>query len=323
MNRINVFFVIGALLSIMLFGCTNKQDKSSNKNTSLTAKEKRPFFKLSLAQWSLHRAIGNGGMNPLDFAQIANELGFEGIEYVNTLYAEELKKETDANLAMQTLLEKLKKKSELYKVRNVLIMIDNEGALAALDEAQREAAVNNHKKWIDAAAFLGCHSIRVNLNGSTEVNDWILSSVDALKKLSTYAQAKNINVIVENHGGFSSNAELLSKVITTVNMKNCGTLPDFGNFCIKSLDDICVEEYDKYKGTEILMRQAKSVSAKSLDFDKKGNETTMDYVKLLQIIKNAGYTGYIGVEFSGTNMPEKEGIIATKNLLLTAAEKLN
>jgi len=308
MNCIKSSFAISVFLSLVLFSCTNTQDKNNE---------------ISLAQWSLHRTINKGELSPLDFAQKANELGFEGIEYVSFLYQPYLAIGNDAEAAMQILLDTLKIKSETYGVKNILIMVDREGNLATSDEDERDQSVENHKKWIDAAAFLGCHSIRVNLNGSTEVDEWVTNSVDALKKLATYGQTKNINVIVENHGGLSSNAKLLNQVISSVGMSNCGTLPDFGNFCIKREERgaPCIEEYDKYKGTQELMEYAKAVSAKSNVFDENGNESNIDYVRMLQIVKDAGYTSYIGVEYEG-NLSEIEGIEATRKLLLKAASQL-
>jgi sugar phosphate isomerase/epimerase len=174
---------------------------------------------------------------------------------------------------------------------------------------------------------MGCQAIRVNLRGSDVPEDWKKNSVDALTKLSTYAKDKNINVIVENHGGLSSNGAMLAEIMTTVNMNNCGTLPDFGNFCIKRNDPKdytagCAEEYDIYQGVTELMPHAKAVSAKSGDFDADGNETRIDYVRMLKIVKDAGYTGFIGVEYEGSVLDEEAGIIATKELMLKAAKEM-
>ncbi len=327
MDRIKFSLAMGVLLPLVLFSCANTQDKKSEEEASLVIEEKAPFFKISLAQWSLHRAFRAGEMSPLDFAKEANKLGFEAIEYVSFLYQPYLTIGDNPQVAMQTLLDTLKAQSETYGVKNLLIMVDREGNLATSDENERNQSVENHKKWIDAAAFLGCHSIRVNLNGTTKVNEWVSSSIDALKKLSTYGQSKNINVIVENHGGLSSNAKMLNKVILGVGMDNCGTLPDFGNFCMKRKEGTqgrgdCIEEYDKYKGTQELMEYAKAVSAKSNVFDENGNESNINYEKMLQIVKDAGYTGYIGVEYEGSGLTEIEGIEATKKLLLKAASQL-
>ncbi len=291
-------------------------------------KETKPFFKLSLAQWSLHKAIHSGEMDPKDFAAKAKELGFEGLEYVSQLYNDELKKNPDPQKAMQQLLETLKSKSEEYTIQNLIIMVDGEGDLAVIDEKERDQAVENHKKWVDAAQFLGCHSIRVNLFGTNDPNQWLKVATDGLSKLSDYAATKNINVIVENHGYLSSNAKLLAEVMKNVNKPNCGTLPDFGNFCLeregeKRWGAKCVKEYDKYLGVEEMMPYAKAVSAKSYDFDSEGNETKIDYKKMLEIVKESGYTGFIGVEYEGEQLGEIEGIAATRDLLIRIAKQLN
>lgn len=308
-------------LAIVVMSC---QNGTKNKKE---VKPETPFFKLSLAEWSLHKQIINGEMSPLDFAQKAKEFGFEGIEYVSQLYTNELKKDPDQKLAMQKLLDTLKMNSEKYGVKNVNIMIDNEGDLATDDEEERNLAVENHKKWIDAAEFLDCPTIRVNLRGSHKTDIWTDQATKSLKSLAEYAKPKNINVIVENHGGFSSNGVLLTNVIKNVNMDNCGTLPDFGNFCqtkdYGSINDVnCKEAYDIYKGVKEMMPFAKAVSAKSYDFDKEGNQPKIDYVKMLQIVKDAGYTGYIGVEYEGENLSEVDGLLATKKLLLKASKGL-
>jgi sugar phosphate isomerase/epimerase len=213
-------------------------------------------------------------------------------------------------------------------MQNLLIMIDGQGDLALSDKAARMAAVENHYKWVDAAQAMGCHSIRVNLSGSSDPNTWVPNSVEGLRSLATYARGKNINVLVENHGGLSSNAALLAQVMEEVNMDNCGTLPDFGNFCIRRNDSKdsqagCAEEYDRYKGVRELMPFAKAVSAKSNNFDASGDEVAIDYVRMLQIVKDAGYTGFIGVEYEGKALSEEEGIVATRELLLKAAKKVS
>ncbi len=321
-----IAILIIAISSIGFISCS--QSKKEIKKEISTPKQKKQFFKLSLAQWSLHKEIIEGRMSPLDFAQKAKELGFEGIEYVSQLYTNELKNNPDSKVAMNTLLTTLKEKSKTYGVKNVLIMVDNEGDLASTVESERDKAVENHKKWVDAAQFLGCHSIRVNLFGTTNPEIWKQTATDGLSKLVDYAKDKNVNIIVENHGYLSSNAALLVEVINNVNAPNCGVLPDFGNFCLareggERWQAKCIEEYDRYKGVAEMMPVAKAVSAKSYDFDENGNELTINYHKMLQIVKDADYTGYIGVEYEGSRLSEIDGIMATKNLLLKAAKQLN
>lgn len=285
--------------------------------------EKKPFFKLSLAQWSIHRMIKEEGVDPYTFAEKANNWGFTGLEYVSQLYNPELSEANYSEEAMAKFVEKSNAEAKKYGLDNVLIMIDGQGNLAVSNAKERKKAVERHYKWVDAAAAMGCHSIRVNLAGSDVPEEWKKNSVDGLTQLATYAKKKNINIIVENHGGLSSNGALVAEVMEIVNMDNCGTLPDFGNFCIKRNDPKdhkagCAEKYDIYKGVKELMVRAKAVSAKSHDFDSEGNETEIDYSQMLQIVKDANYTGYIGVEYEGDKIGEEEGILATKNLLLEA-----
>ncbi|MGB5323110.1 sugar phosphate isomerase/epimerase family protein, partial [Lutimonas sp.] len=269
----------------------------------------------------------SGELSPLDFAQKASELGFEGIEYVSQLYRNELEKEADPKVAMETLLKSLKEKSDTYKVKNLLIMVDGEGNLATVDDKERAQTVENHKKWVDAAKYLGCHSIRVNAHGEGTYEEVAEAAVQGLTALSTYAATQGINVLVENHGGYTSDGQWLSKVMSTVDMPNCGTLPDFGNFCITegygSINSKeCDNAYDIYKGVSELMPYAKAVSAKTYDFDENGGQLFIDYVKMMQIVKDAGYTGFVGVEYEGDNLSEIDGINATKELLLKAASQV-
>lgn len=312
-------------LSLGIFSCKNQEDKNKDdKNLKAQSEQQaEPFFKLSLAQWSLHKPIFAGELDPMDFAENANEMGFEGIEYVSGFYAEKIKKAEDPEKAMQETLDTLKARSEEFGVENVLIMVDGEGDLASTDRETRKEAVENHKKWVDAAQFLGAHTIRVNLSGAKKPEAWKKSAVSGLKILSEYAKEKNINILVENHGHFSSDAKLLVEVIEEVNMDNCGTLPDFGNFCIKRAGGDCVEEYPTYQGIEEMMPYAKAVSAKSYDFDAQGEETTLDYKRIMKIVKDAGYTGFVGVEYEGGNLSPEEGIMATKELLMKVGRKLN
>ncbi|MGB8705943.1 MAG: sugar phosphate isomerase/epimerase family protein [Gillisia sp.] len=317
------------IFSILVCSCKDaeKNKKQEIASTTTQSSESDLFFKLSLAEWSFHTPLQNGEMNPMDFAKRAKELGFSGLEYVSQFYTPLFQNSEDPKAALQKILDTLKAKSEKYNVKNVLIMVDNEGDLASPEESERNQAVDNHKKWVDAAQFLGCHAIRVNLFGSDSASVWKPASIDGLTKLAKYAADKKIEVLVENHGYLSSNSELLAKVIQGVGMPNCGTLPDFGNFCLRReggerWNAPCIKEYPRYKGIEEMMPYAKAVSAKSYDFDKTGNETLIDYYRVLKIVKDAGYTGFIGTEYEGTRLSPVEGIKATKNLLIKAGKKV-
>ena len=272
--------------------------------------------KISLAQWSLHRTIKiKKELSPNDFSIKAREMGFDAVEYVSSLYWNELKSRSIAKITKE-----LVSKSNDNDIKNLLIMVDGEGDLAAKNNYKREKAIENHVKWIEMAHELGCHSIRVNLNGEMEKKNWIEYSSKSLTKLCSFARKDKINIIVENHGGLSSNAKLLAKVMKEVNLDNCGTLPDFGNFCIEKEDpnnyfSNCINEYDKYLGMEELMPYAKAISAKSFDFNNNGEESTIDFKKIINIVSSFKYKGYYGIEYEGLNLSEEKGILKTKKLL--------
>jgi sugar phosphate isomerase/epimerase len=264
---------------------------------------KGPRFQISLAQWSLHRQLSGNMLDNLEFpVKAKRDFGILAVEYVSTFFND---LEQDPKYLME-----LKRITDYHGVKNVLIMVDGEGELGADTPEGREKTVEKHQKWVDAAQFLGCHSIRVNAGGPGDAETLAANVVLGLTDLAKYAKTRGINVIVENHGGFSSNGKWLSSVIKKVNLPNVGTLPDFGNFRISDK-----EEYDRYLGMEELMPFAKGVSAKSYDFDKDGNETTIDFARMMKIIRKSGYRGYIDVEYEGSNYSEDEGIILTKKLL--------
>jgi len=211
-------------------------------------------------------------------------------------------------------------KSKDNGINNLLIMVDGEGDLATMNSIKREKAIENHIKWIEMAHELGCHSIRVNLNGEIQKESWTEFSSESLSKLCSIAKRDKVNIIVENHGGLSSNAKLLANVMKEVNLENCGTLPDFGNFCIEKKDpnnyfSQCIDEYDKYLGMEELMPYAKAVSAKSFDFTNNGEESTINFKRIIDIVKKFEYNGYYGIEYEGLNISEDKGILKTKELL--------
>ena len=320
-QKLKYFSVLFCLI-ITVISCKDNSKIEETTTNEVVDTSKTPFFKLSLAQWSLHRTFNEDGVDPFKFAELAKADGFEGLEYVNHIYAKQIEA-----FGFDKVIDSLKQLSELHGISNVLIMIDGEGDLADPSEDVRNEAVENHKKWVDAAQKLGCHSIRVNTFGTIDPELWVPSVVDGLTKLSEYAATKNINVLCENHGWLSSDVPVLMKAIQQVNMENCGTLPDFGNWCVKRKDGAqwgeCEEVYpDKYKGIEMMLTKAKAVSAKAYDFDENGYETTLDFPRIIQLVKNSGYTGYIGVEYEGNRLSEKEGIIAIRDLLLKSAESV-
>lgn len=274
------------------------QTKPEQIGKQADGKPKQPF-RLSLAEWSLHKTIFAGKLDNLDFAKTAKEeFKIGAVEYVNQFWKD---KAND-----QKYLADLKQRHEDLEVKALLIMIDGEGALGDADEAKRKLAVENHYKWIEAAKFLGCHSIRVNAQSTKDYEEAKKLAADGLRRLSEFGAKHDINVIVENHGGLSSNGKWLAETIASVGLKNCGTLPDFGNF----------HDYDRYQGVTETMPYAKAVSAKSHDFDDQGNETHTDYAKMMKIVCDAGYHGFVGIEYEGSKLDEYAGIHATRKLLI-------
>ena len=264
-----------------------------------------PLFGISLAEWSLHRTIFAGKLDNLDFPRAAKEqFGIAAVEYVNQFFKDKAK---DA-----AYLADLAKRAEDHGVTNVLIMCDGLGNLGDPDNAARSKTIENHFPWVEAAKRLGCHSIRVNAASKGTPEEQQKLTADGLARLSDYASQMDMAVLVENHGGLSSNGEWLSWVIRLVNKPNCGTLPDFGNF----------HDYDRYRGVEELLPFAKAVSAKSHEFDADGNEVRTDYRRMLQLVVAAGYRGWVGIEYEGNALPEAEGILATKKLLERVREEL-
>ena len=324
--------------------CGNSSSQSSaeadSTTVSLNDAAAEPIFKLSLAEWSFHKAlfnpdlfklpwteihnklkndydfvIANSQMNHLDFPAKAAEMGFEGVEYVNTFFFNKAE-DTEYLLA-------LKNRCADVGVQSLMIMCDAEGELGDPDAAARQQAVENHYKWVDAAKYLGCHSIRVNAQSVGSYEEQQKLAADGLSKLAEYAATEDINVIVENHGGLSSNGEWLVGVMKMADNDHLGTLPDFGNFCITREEPTaenpqpsgCQEMYDRYQGVTELMPYAKAVSAKTYRFNEQGQETETDYKKMMKIVLDAGYRGFVGVEYEGNELSEEEGIKASKQLL--------
>jgi len=327
MKMKNQFFskvLFMAVAAVFLVSCN-----TGKKPAADTVEETTPDFQISLAQWSLHKtyfggaiqdwaefgqllledpdALLKGDIDPFDFPKVAAGYGINCIELVNTFY---YSKAND-----MAYWEKFKSNCEEAGVTVGLIMCDALGDLGHSDPEVRMAAVENHKPWVDIAAFLGAKTVRVNASGSGTAEEVAANAVDGLSKLGEYGATKGINVVVENHGGLSSDAKWVTGVMEKVGMDNVGMLPDFGNFCIEAGPDGCVNEYDRYLGMEELMPYAKGVSAKSNVFDAEGNEANMDYLRIMKIVKASGFKGYVGIEYEGAEISEDEGIKATKALL--------
>ena len=278
------------------------------------------FFDIGLAQWSFNGALKSGMMNNLDFALVAKEkFNITTVEYVNQFFFD---KANDKKY-----LGEMLKRTEDNGIRNYLIMIDDEGDLGDTDKNKRNLSVENHKKWVEAAKFLGCDHIRVNAQGYGSEEEVSKNASESLSALGEFSEPYGVDIIVENHGGYSSDANWLVNVIKNTGKKNVGTLPDFGNFCVKknqnlsdwgATSDECSYEYDKYLGVKQMLPYARSISAKSYSFDNNGNSIEIDYFRMLKIIKESGYNGYISIEYEGDGHSEEEGIKLTQELLVRA-----
>jgi sugar phosphate isomerase/epimerase len=302
---------IADLTTPALFSQSTQPQAKSEPRTPPRGSERTPLFKISLAEWSFHRTLGSGQMDHLDFAPTAKrEYCLDAVEYVNSFFKTRAR---DAGY-----LKEMKQRCADAGVRSLLIMCDGEGALGDPDDAKRKQAVENHYKWVDAARELGCHSIRVNAQSSGSYEEQQKLAADGLRRLTEYGDKAGLNVIVENHGGLSSNGEWLAGVMKMVGHPRCGTLPDFGNF---NLGD--GKTYDRYKGVAELMPYARAVSAKSHDFDDQGNETGTDYRRMMKIVVDAGYRGYVGIEYEGGRLSEQDGVRATLKLLERVREELS
>ncbi|MEM6704423.1 MAG: sugar phosphate isomerase/epimerase family protein [Acidobacteriota bacterium] len=323
MDRRDFLAALGAAAALPL-SCADGPD-TSTESEGAPPPVARPRFEISLAQWSLHRtffgkALDNGytelftGLlqdppsalqgerKPLEFAQMARELDVSAIEYVNTFFFD--RAQDDEYIA------ELVRRADGEGVRSLLIMCDAEGDLGDADGERRAAAVENHRKWLECAAALGCHSIRVNAASSGSYEEQQKLAAEGLRGVCEIADPLGLDVLVENHGGLSSNGQWLAGTLELVDHPRSGSLPDFGNFTISE-----TETYDRYQGVAELMPTARAVSAKSYAFDADGSETTIDYERMLQIVLDAGYDDYVGIEYEGTELEELEGIQATRRLL--------
>jgi sugar phosphate isomerase/epimerase len=269
-----------------------------------------PLFNISLAQWSLHRALDAGELENLDFPRAARrDFGIDAVEYVNVFFQDRARD--------QGYLLTLKDRCDAEGVKSLLIMCDGEGRIGDPDDNARTTAIANHYPWVEAARLLGCHSIRVNAASEGSWDEQRDLASDGLHRLAEFADGFGVNVIVENHGGLSSNGRWLSSVIEAGDHPRLGTLPDFGNFRISDS-----ERYDNYRGVEQIMPYARAVSAKTNDFDESGQEANLDYEELIRIVLDSGYRGWIGIEYEGARLSEPDGIRLTKALLERVREKL-
>jgi len=278
-----------------------------------SAKEKA--LHISLAQWSLHRSFQDGSLDPVDFAAIAQDTyQLDAVEYVNGFYLKQAGDETFWN--------NMKDRSANAGVKNLVLMVDDEGDLGDARERTRLKSVENHYKWVHAAKLLGCPTMRVNAFGDPDRETYRQAIIDGMSRLAAYAAKEDIHIVIENHGLFSSDAALIAGIIREVNMPNFGSFPDFGNWCLSAkwgtTQGECDRVYDRYQGVSELLPYARAVSAKSYNFNDKGEDTKIDYYRMMKLVKDSEYTGYIGIEYEGMEKSEHEGILITRELMTKA-----
>jgi sugar phosphate isomerase/epimerase len=288
--------VVSFMIFLLLTQCNEKPQETKNQ----------PKLKMSLAQWSFHEPLRAGTMSNVDFVRVADSMGFDGVEYVNQFFKD---KAQDT-----TFLVGIKTISVQTGVKNVLIMIDGEGDLGSSQDKERSIAITNHKKWIDAAHYIGCEAIRINAHGKGSPEEVKAAMLQSLKILSDYARTKPINIYVENHGGISNNGDWLLTLIKAASAyRNVYAYPDFDNWCWERVggdhyNGECVHRYDRYKGVEMLLPYAHALSVKGLQFDKSGEETTIDYKRMMELTHQATYDHYLGIEYEGEDLNPRVGV---------------
>jgi L-ribulose-5-phosphate 3-epimerase len=238
---------------------------------------------ISLAAWSLVRSFRNGKWKLVDLPRICREnLGIGALEFVNQFFE---------NPVLQY-LQTVKRAGKQYEVKFVRIMVDGEGEMAAVEKKDRLASARAHRKWVDIAYELGCADIRCNMRGGTP--DWkndkdlVKRAAEAFNDLLEYARPANIDILIENHGGASSDPDTLVAVMKAVNNPHFGTLPDYGNV---NLGD------DRYEVMRKILPYAKGVSVKAA-WTADGNNVFGDLEKLIKITQESGFHGFWGIESS-------------------------
>ncbi len=264
----------------------------------------QPAYSISLAAWSMHRMYFAGELDQLGMVALCRELGIDALELVNTFFPS----------PQYLYLRELRRRADDAGVSLPLIMCDGEGDMAHADRAKRLLAAKNHRKWVDIAAVLGCSAIRANAGGKAGDDGAIERNAESFGDLVAYAGSASIDVLVENHFGLSQDAHWLVELVRLVDSPRFGTLPDFGNL---------PPDVDRCEAVRTMMRYAKAVSAKCYDFDDAGNETTIDFARMMRVVTDAGYRGNIGIEYEGTRLSEREGIVACKRLLERVGEAIH
>lgn len=262
------------------------------------------WLQISLQQYSFNGMLRSKKLAPLDYPKFAVEkTGIKALEYFNGFFEDKI------NSAK--FLAELKNRCGDLGVENQLILCRSDLALDSADAGQRKGAAALLSRWGAFAKELGCHSIRVDCRSKGNREDVKKQAVDGLHQLCDLLEPMKMNAIVENHGNWSSKGDWVKEVMESVKRDNCGTLPDFGNF----------KGYDKYQGVKDMLPWAKAICAKVHKIKPDGEAAQTDFERMLKIVKEGGFRGYVGIEFEGGADPVA-GVLGTKRLIEKTLQKL-
>lgn len=231
---------------------------------------------ISLAQWALVQEIRDGKWKNSDFPRIAREdFDINGIEFVSTLF----------ELPTYSYLKRLQRDAEKYKVTMVLIMVDDEGETCDPSREMRIQTAINHRKWVDIAKFLGCHSIRTNCRGPKDApKDRALGwAADCYNRLLEYAAAAGIGILIENHGGLSNDPDWMISLFKKVDNPYFGSYPDWRG---------PGREFDNYEYLRKMLPYAGGMSYRN-------QPTEEQTARLIKLCRNSDYRGWYGIESGG------------------------
>jgi sugar phosphate isomerase/epimerase len=248
-------------------------------------------------------------MSAVDFPAFAREQYSIGLlDYVNTLLG--------SSRDMAGRAAELARSSAAAGVQNQVLMIDEQGLLGDPDPSRRAQSVDNHLRWWDVADAIGCRYMRVNAHSSGTDAEQLELCRDGISTLIDRGAARPSTLLIENHGGLSSRADWIVSLIDSLPASRCALMTDFNNFQYAP-----GQVYDRYLGVQQMMPFTRVVSAKSFDFDDAGNETTIDFTRMFDIIRNFALEGAVSAEYEGSRLSEFDGAGATVELLQQLAAR--
>lgn len=302
---------------------------TGNLPSAETAPIKPQPFTIGLSQWAFHRAIFGdardhyrtfiknlhsdpdsvlaGEMDPRDIVWRARELDVGVVDLVNILWF--------GHGEDKPWLNDFKTRARDANVTFGVLMCDQLARSGAADAKERRQSVEDHTRWMETAAELGCPFLRINPYGEGTYLEQCQRSAETLHALAERSADYGLEVIVENHGHPGSNGAWLAMLIEMANHSRVGTYTDLDNFFMGGWDLNPERRYDRHQGLLDLAPYTKAISAKTHDFDPDGEETTIDYHACLKILIDSGFSGLVSAEFEGNRVDETEGSKLTVELL--------